>query len=151
MQSSGFLAVNSAMLVCDKETKFGAIDLGYDIGARQPDPFVFIGADVSIADGTKQVYQVYHLGRALRASKGGGVHCVLEMPMGSQCPMQQFCEQEKHTFPRYALRARGRNRGSGRLGTVPPKSQGSWCVSIRKVGGRVNESYGWRSALLIHV
>jgi hypothetical protein len=131
VQGSGFLAVDSAMLVCDNKTVFGAIDLGYDIRARQPDPFVFIGADLSTASGTKQVYR---FGQALGASKGGGVHGGLEMTryrsVQRRYSANNSLRPREHTFTRYAP------EGEPRLGQT---KQGSWCVSIRKVDSRVKE------------
>lgn len=114
VQGSGFLAVDSTMLVCDNKTVFGAIDLGYDIGARQPDPFVFIGADLSTASGTKQVD---HFGQALGASKGGGVHCGLEMTryrsVQRRYSANNSLRPREHTFTRYAPEG---NRALARLG-----------------------------------
>jgi hypothetical protein len=131
VQGSGFLAVDSTMLVCDNKTVFGAIDLGYDIRARQPDPFVFIGADLSTASGTKQVYR---FGQALGASKGGGVHGGLEMTryrsVQRRYSANNSLRPREHTFTRYAP------GGEPRLGQT---KQGSWCVSIRKVDSRVKE------------
>ena len=89
VQGSSFLPIDSAMLGCDNETKFGAIGFGYDIRTRQTDPFVFISADLGITGGTKQVYL---FGQALGTSRGGGgLHCRLEMPTVSECPIQIFC------------------------------------------------------------